>query len=119
VKLLAVAIGPEEIRIALKSRNDVFVVDERNHPLLLRPHAGAIWVGSLAAAIIKQLYPCRRSPGFESLHVVTDLEQVAARRAAIDNFEQAELAGTAVDALKPCVIVHRSETFTLQLKQQS
>jgi hypothetical protein len=73
----------------------------------------------LAATIIEQFYPRRRSPGFKSVHVVTDLEQVATRRAAIYDFEKAELARTAVYALKPCVIIHRSETFALRVKSSN
>jgi hypothetical protein len=61
----------------------------------------------LAQAFIEQLDPRRSRPGFEGFGVVMDLEQVAAGRAAVDDFENAELARAAPYALKPCVIVHR------------
>lgn len=35
-----------------------------------------------------------------------DLEQVATRRAAVDNLKEAELTRAAIDALKPGVIIH-------------
>ena len=53
VKLLAVTIGPEEIGIALEGRDNILVVDERNHPFLLRPYARAVRVVVLAQAIIE------------------------------------------------------------------
>ena len=37
---------------------------------------------------------------------MVDFEQVATRRAAVDNLKQAELTRAAIDALKPGVIVH-------------
>ena len=49
-----------------------------------------------------------------------NFEQVAARRALVDDFEKAELARTAVDALKPRFIIHRSRNFRFEsLKQPS
>ena len=107
VKLLAIAIGPKEIGIPFESRNDVLVVDKGNDPLLLRPDAGAIGVVVLTQAFIKKRDPRRCSPGFEGFAVVMDLEQIAAGRTAVDNFQKAKLARAAPDALKPSVIVHR------------
>ena len=92
VKLLAVAIGPEEIGVALAGRNDVLVVDKRDDPLLLRPHARAVGVGILAQAIVEELDPRRCGPGLEGLGVVVHFEQIAARRAAVDNLQQADTA---------------------------
>ena len=44
--------------------------------------------------------------------------EVAARRAAVDDFEKAELARTAVDTLKPRVIFHRSRNFRFESLKQ-
>ena len=69
-----------------------------------------VYVGSgslLAQALIEQLDPSRCGSGFESFSVVMDLQQVTAGRAPVDNLEKAELARTAPNALKPCVVVHR------------
>src|SRR5262249_61062291 len=107
VKLLAVAIGPEEIGVSFKGRNDVFVVDERNHPFLLSPDAGTVGIIVLTQALIEELDPGRCGSGFEGFGVVMNFDQMAAGRASVDNFEQAILAWTAPNALKPCVIVHR------------
>src|ERR1051325_9878207 len=100
VKLFAVTIGPVKIRISFERRDDVFVIDERHDPFLFGPDTRAVRVLILPVTIIEQLDPGRRSSCFESLHVVTDFEQVAAIRAAIDNLEQTELAGTAPNALE-------------------
>lgn len=37
---------------------------------------------------------------------MVDFEQVATRRAAVDNLKEAELTRAAIDALKPGVIIH-------------
>jgi hypothetical protein len=38
---------------------------------------------------------------------MADFEQVTARRATINDLEQTVLPRTSVNALKPCVIIHR------------
>src|SRR5262249_21256061 len=106
VELLAVPLGPVEVRVALEHRHDVLVVDERNDPLLLAPDAGAVGIDVAPLAIVEELHPGRRRARVERLGVVVNLEQVAAGRAAVDDLEQAVLAGAAVDALEPGVVAH-------------
>src|SRR5215207_6411080 len=114
MKLLAVTAGPEQIGVALAGRDDVFVVDERNHPLLLCPNAGTIRIIVAPHALIEEIDPGRRRARLELIHIVADLEQVAASRTAINNLQQAVLTGTAVDALKPGVIAHRLNMLSPQ-----
>ena len=104
--MLAVAVGPEEVRAALVDRDDVLVVDEGHHPLLLAPHAGAVGADVAPVAVVEELHPRRRRAAAAARSMSwTDLEQVAARRAAVDDLEQAEPAGAAVDALEPGVVL--------------
>ena len=77
-ELLAVAVGPEEVRVALVHRHDVLVVDEGQHPLLLAPHPRAVGVDVAAVALVEELDPGRGRARLQRLHVVLDLEQIAA-----------------------------------------
>jgi hypothetical protein len=88
VDLAAVALGPEEIAVAFERRDDVLVVDERDDPFLLAPDPGAVGINALPVAVLEQLHPGGRGAGAERLHVVLDLEQVAARGTTVDDLEQ-------------------------------
>src|SRR5258708_4310239 len=114
MKLLAVPAGPEQVGVALAGRDDVFVIDERNHPLLLCPDAGTIRIIVAPHAFIEQIDPGRRCARLELIHIMANLEQVAASWTAINNLQQAVLSGTAVNALKPCVIAHRLNMLSPQ-----
>src|SRR4029077_381424 len=98
--------GPQEVTVPLVHRHDVLVVDEGDHPLLLAPYPGAIGVSVPAIPLVEELHPRRRRPGAEGVQVVLDLEEVAAGRTAVDDFEQAVLPGAAVDAAEPGPVAH-------------
>src|SRR5581483_5728022 len=109
VELLAVAVGPQEVGVALVHRHDVLVVDEGHHPLLLAPHPRAVGIGVAAVAVVEELDPGRRGAGAQGVHVVLDLEQVPARGAAVDDLPEVELPRASVDALKHRVVRHPAQ----------
>lgn len=55
--ILAEALSPEEIGVALEEGDDVFAIDLGEHPLLLGPDAGAIRPGGVADAGVKERAP--------------------------------------------------------------
>ena len=57
VQLLAVAVGPEEVRVALVHRHDVLVVDEGDDPFLLAPDTGPVRVHVAVRAVLEELHP--------------------------------------------------------------
>ena len=104
---LPVAIGPQEVRPALVGRDDALVVDEGDHPLLLAPHPGTVREHVPAVAVVEELHPGRGRPAAERLGVVDHVQEVVARRAAVDDLEQTVPAGAAVDAFEPgAVLAH-------------
>jgi hypothetical protein len=112
-----VAFRPQEVGAALVGGHDVLVGQEGDHPLLLAPHPGAVGEVVAPVALVEELHPRRRRAPAQRVHVVHHVEQVAARRAAVDDLEQAEARGTAVDAFEPgavfthlAFLVHRDVT---------
>ena len=57
-------------------------------------------------AVLEELHPRGGRARAQRVHVVLDLEEVAARGAAVDDLAEVELAGAAVDALEPRVVRH-------------
>ena len=106
VELLAVAVGPEEVGVALVHRHDVLVVDERHHPLLLAPDPGAVGVDVPAVAVVEELDPGGGRARPQRVHVVLDLEEVPAGGTPVDDLPEVELPRAAVDALEPRVVRH-------------
>ena len=58
--LAAVAVGPEEVGVALEHGDDVVVRNSGEDPLLLAPHAGAVRPDGLADALVKESLPVLR-----------------------------------------------------------
>jgi len=79
-ELLAVAVGPQEVRVALVHRHDVLVVDEGHHPLLLPPDPGAVGVDVRRVPVVEELDPRGGGARPQGVHVVLDLEQIPAGR---------------------------------------
>src|SRR5262245_54493386 len=99
-QLAAVALGPEQIGVALVHRHDVLVVDVRQHPLLLAPDAGAVRPRARVRALAEQALPLRRRRLGELVHVVRDFQQRAVARVVDDLVERIDLVVIA-DATEP------------------
>ena len=119
VELLAVAIRPEEVRAALVGRHDVLVVDEGHHPFLLAPDARAVGVRVPAVALVEELHPRGGRARPQRLHVVLDLEEIAAGGAAVDDLAEAVLPVAAIDALKPRVVAHGAVQYSRSPRRSS
>ena len=97
-ELAAEALGPEEVGAALVHRHDLLVAHRRGDPLLLAPDGRAVGPRRALVAIVEQLHPGGGRARLERVHVVRDLEQIAARRAAIERLVERVGAGAAGDA---------------------
>ena len=76
------------------------------HPLLLAPDRRAVRPRRALVAFVEQLHPRRRRRVAQRLDVVRHLEQIAARRAAVDGLLERVLAVAAGDAAEDCVVGH-------------
>src|SRR5262249_6272644 len=97
-ELPAVAVGPEEVRAALEHRDHVLVADVGRDPLLLAPDARAVGPERLLVAVVEELDPGRGRAVAQGVEIVRDLEQVAAARAAVEDFVERVAAVAAGDA---------------------
>jgi hypothetical protein len=91
----AVALRPEVVRAALVHRYDVLVADVGADPLLLAPHAGAVWPGGPLVAVVEETHPGDGAAMAQRLDVVHDLQQIAAGGAAIQGLPDRVLARAA------------------------
>src|SRR5262249_58251883 len=55
---------------------------------------------------VEELHPGRGRAGAQGLHVVLDLEQIAAGGTAVDDLPEAVLPVAAIDALEPGIVAH-------------
>ena len=75
--LAAVAVGPEEVGVALEHGDDVLVGNPGEDPFLLAPHARAVGPDGLADALVEESLPVLGRVDGEGLHVVLDIEETA------------------------------------------
>src|SRR5262249_39736398 len=75
-------------------------------------HPRAVRVGVAAEAVVEELHPCGSGARAQRVHVVLDLEQIAARGTAINHLAKTELSRASIDALKPGVVAHTAPTIS-------
>src|SRR5262249_16191216 len=85
-------------RDALEHRHDVRRRELRSDPLVLAPYARAVRLLDGTPALAEQLLPVAGGALAQRGHVIHDLEQVAARRAAVDHLLERIRACTTCDA---------------------
>src|SRR5262245_64490083 len=100
MELLAVAVGPEQVGIALARGDDIFIINEWDDPFLLGPNPRPIRIDVLADTFVEELDPRRGCTRTERRHVVAHLKQIAAGRTTVNDLHETVLPRATVDALK-------------------